>query len=282
MYHKAGEPGVSALLMPVAMLADAAVVAAASAAHVPMGVDASEAADSVVSTSSTGDASASSVAAVASPSAFAAPLPSATRVSGQKQAAPWRCCPKCGLTFRTLGSKNAHAAACQGPANEAAMRDCINASADIMVRWQDAPADELEEAKDRVDVPADVLFQEWPTILAWLESPAGYASVGGGRQMKSPRTAAILREDAAFCLSFMASPKLGHFCDPDIVRQVVTRIVRTYRSPTRMYNLIGCMQKVTQLLRRVPLRLTHLPTTCCRWRSTARQFWLWKQPLCRC
>lgn len=119
-----------------------------------------------------------------------------------------------------------------------------------MHRWRDAPADESEEDKHRVDVPINVLFTEWQVIESWLYSPAGYASVGGGRQMKSPRTAAILREDVAFSLSFMTAPALGGFCDPVIVTDVVKRIVMTYRSPTRMYNIISAMQKVMLIVTR--------------------------------
>jgi hypothetical protein len=158
--------------------------------------------------------------------------------------APWRCCSTCGETFRTLGAKNAHATQCEGPAQEARLRQCTSLSADVMDRWRDAPA-QADDQKVRSDVPPNVLFTEWPTIDAWLYSPAGYASVGGSRQMKSPRTASILKEDVAFCLSHMDSPALGGFCDPSIVHAVMNRIVKTYRSPTRMYNLVGCMQKVS-------------------------------------
>jgi hypothetical protein len=158
------------------------------------------------------------------------------------RAAPWRCCATCGVTFRTLDEKNTHARQCEGAISAKSITDRHNAASELLARWQDADSD---VAPDRHASLAPDVTKDISSFYKWVQSPAGYGSVGAGRAVNSMRTIQIIGEDLRFLLSHMTVPSLQGFCDPKQVCDMMAKVVSVAKSASRMYNLTTAAEKVS-------------------------------------
>lgn len=158
------------------------------------------------------------------------------------RAAPWRCCATCGLTFRTLDEKNTHARQCEGAISAKAITERHNEASELLARWQDADSD---MAPDRHASLAPDVTKDMSSFDQWVQSPAGYGSIGAGRAVNSVRTVQIIGEDLRFLLSHMTIPTLQGFCDPKQVCDMMTKVVSLAKSASRMYNLTTAAEKVS-------------------------------------
>jgi hypothetical protein len=165
----------------------------------------------------------------------------------------WRCCAVCGKTANNLSDYNQHVADCQGGSAAATMRATHNLTSDIMARWQDAPSEgvDSERAMHHASLPN---LQEFSS---WLQSPAGYGSLGTLRCVKSRRTLQIVHEDLSFLVSFQSSqpPSWAAFCDQKVMAETISKVVAVARSPSRMYNILTACEKVCPAVVRDVLHL---------------------------
>jgi hypothetical protein len=149
------------------------------------------------------------------------------------------------VTFRTLEDRNAHARECEGALASARITESHRLSSEILAQWQDAPSD---IAPERHNFLAPTVLKDFEHFIQWVQSPAGYGSLGTGRAVNSKRTIQIISEDIKFLLSHMPVPTLEGFCNQQTVATMIAKVVSISRSASRMYNLMTACEKVRVMI----------------------------------